>query len=172
MSAGNEKLTLFELASLSRDIEQLLEESNGEVSPEMEQLLAIVTESLPRKVDAVDYALDRLEAMGVLWKKRQEEAYRIKKSYEAAYEGLRALVLTTMTAMGEEELNGVQRRFKLSQLRSLEIDPDKVPVAYKTPVMKMELDRERIKEALDLGKEVPGAKYVQAPSLRRYAKKG
>lgn len=168
----DKKQTLIELSSLSNQIEQAIQDNNGEIGLELEALMDRVGEQMATKVDQVDHAFDMLDAMAAIWKKRKDEAARIQKSYETAYERLQGLVKASAQVMGVDEIKGVTRRFKISKSTRMEIIDDQLDVRYKDCEMIFKPNRERVKEALTAGKEIVGAKLVETTSVRRYANKG
>ena len=152
------------------NLERALIESDGIISPEVEQMLAVRELDLPEKVDGYAFIIDRLESMEDFYKQRAEMFLKASRTLQNSKESLKERLKFAMQELGTNELFGNDVRFKGAHTKgSLVIeDKDAVPVEYKTEVVTTEIDKKKIKADLDSGKEVPGARIEPGYSLRCY----
>lgn len=161
--------TLPEIVAEANEIERMLVESGGELTPEIDAKLQINQETLALKIDKYAFVDESLEAKADYWKRKEQHIAKIRKSVEAAQQSLRERVKQAMLDMGKTEVKGIDARFVLSKCAPrLVIDSEKVPDALKIVVTTTAPDKERIKAALADGLEVPGASLEGGTALRIY----
>lgn len=162
--------SLVELADEARRLSEYLIRSQGEVTPEVEEALAIQGENLPRKIDSYKYVLDDLEAARATWKARKDEAAREEKKYANVIERLKERIRIAMRLLETNELNGQMYRFKLSKSASRLVISDEtlIPNEYMQFVQTVEPNKEKIKEYLAGGELIPGCELVSDGALRIY----
>lgn len=162
--------TLMVLVNEAMNLEKMMIESGGEITPEIEAALAVKEVSLPEKVDGYSYILDRMSDMEEHFKARAEFFKEAAKHCKAAHERLTYNIKYAMQEMGTNELQGHDVRFKLAPTQgTLAIqDEEMVPVEFKKEIITTEIDKKALKEALVKG-EVPGATLTPGFSLRTYA---
>lgn len=162
--------TLFALVATANGIENMLLETAGEITPEIEAALAVVDVNLPAKVDSYAFVIDRLEAQEAFWKLKANELYKIASSCKTARERIKDSIKDAISALGADEIRGNEVRFKMANSRPrLVIDEDALPKEYMMQIIHLEADKKRIEEDLKLGIPVEGATYQETKSLRTYA---
>lgn len=169
MSQNN---SLVSLVAESNNLELMLIESGGEMTPELEQALAFTQENLVAKVDSCSFVLERLEALEEYYKQKAKEYSIVAKQCEAAQERLKDNLAFAMEAMKTDELKGQDFYFKkVASAGSLEItDPKLIPNEFKSLLTTTVIDNKTLKEAA-LKYDVPGAKLVPGFSIRSYINK-
>jgi Siphovirus Gp157. len=154
-------------------IEQKFVESNGEITPELENDLMINESNLANKVDRYYYFIESLEKGAEFFKARAEEATKARKQYESAIDRLKDNLTLAMHDLKTDELTGEEFRFKLSKSKpAVEIlDEEKLPASYMREKVTYTPDKDLIKQDLDKGLIVPGARLVEKSSIRPYVNK-
>ena len=165
------------LKSIRSDIialEELLLENNGEVNETLETWLQINEKNLAVKIDAYVYFLDQLEQGAAFFKSKSEEALQAKKQYEAMIERMKNNIKFTMQELNTDELRGNEYRYKLSRSKpKVEVNEEQIPASYLKEKITYSADKDLIKQDLDKGIEIEGARLIENYSLRSYLiKKG
>jgi len=161
---------LRELTTLTADIENALIDSGGEITPDIEALLAVKEAALPDKVDRYHMVLDRLEDVSGFYKRKAEEFLKISKACDRSVDFLRQSLKTHMEALSISELEGFDYRFKLvnGAPKITVTDEALLPDKFKIVEMVTKPDKKKIMEAVKSGEMVPGIE-VEPVS---YVKKG
>lgn len=164
---------LLDLANQARQIEEMLAQSEGEITPEIENALKIVDVHLPAKVDSYKVTMDRFTQLSEYYDKRAQEHMAISNRCEEVVDRLRSNLKEAMITSNKCELTGIDHRFTLtSHLGTVLIeDEDKIPAKYKTIKQEIKIDRKRIAEDLKSGETVPGARLEKVNYLRHSANK-
>lgn len=157
------------MIQLSAEIEMLLVEAEGELTPAVEQSLA----QLARKVDDCVFVLDRLEKVAEFYVERAAKLERIARAAKASRERLKTYVKAVMEASSTDELLGDDFRFKASTSapRVVVTDEKLVPMKFLEEKVSLVPNKKLILEALEAGEEVPGAQAEQGKTLRVYPRK-
>lgn len=168
---ATENRSLIALAHESANLEEMIIQSNGELTPEIEAALAITGELLPPKVD--NYAL-MIERMGMLkdfYKAKADFYSKLAKSATGVADRLKANLRYAMDTLQTREIAGLDVKFKLvaNNPSCIIYDEAKVPEAYKAYETIMTIDKKRIIEDLKLGVPVTGAHLEIGTSIRQYA---
>ncbi len=154
------------------ELETRLQESGGELTPQLEEWIAMMEVRLPAAVDNAKLFLDRLETVEKEWRERAAEVTRVARALSNAREKVKDRVKATMEANGPKELLGNQYRLTLSDAKpALEIDETLIPMEYKKAEVEWVVDKEKIRSVLDAGERVAGASLRAVKTLRSYFKK-
>lgn len=167
------RTTLIEAAQDFAAVEQLLLESQGELTPELEAWLTEVESNVADRVDAYVMVQERLKEAADFYKTQADKFLAAKKASENAVERMKERIRAAMTTMGTDELRGEAFRFKMSNApKRLVIDnEDTVPMAYKSARTVYDLAKDGIKVALEGGSEIPGCHLEGGKSIRSYVNK-
>lgn len=138
-------MTLYRLAEEHVALYAELEESGGELTPEIEARLAALAEALPRKVDGWAGFLRSLAAYADALEAEERELAARRRIARKASDRLRRWAQTILGAMGVRELRGTTHRLVLQRhggLRPLEIHvaPEQLPVRYQRTVIQADTD--------------------------------
>jgi len=165
--------SLAELVSQSAYIESKLVESGGELTPELESALATIQLAIPEKIDAYQFVIERLKVAAAHWKVRAKSAQAVAKGCENGLETLRGAIKAGMLALKADEILGIENRFVLANSKpTLEIfDEAQLPAHCIKEVVEYVPDKDKIRELLEAGSIISGARLVPNKSLRSYMNK-
>jgi hypothetical protein len=164
--------TLISLAQEAMQLSQAILEAGGELTPEVEAALTANTQALVTKLDGYVYIQDRLEMEAAHWKTRAEQCMSVSRTYSSARERLRESVKRVMIEMDQTDLRGSEHRFKLVKSKPrLVINEAEIPAEYQMQVTTMVPDKERIREDLEMGATIPGARFEESFRLTDYVNK-
>lgn len=163
---------LYEAGAASRELEAMLTESGGELTPDMDghfDLLAQQAESLPACMDDVLSLVREIEARA---EARKAEAERLRdraKRDEAAAAWFKGKVLELMTAQGCKTMELPRWRVTAAMpggKPALEIVGD-VPPEFTREEVRITPDKDAIREAIEGGATLPFARLVpKSPYLK------
>jgi phage host-nuclease inhibitor protein Gam len=152
--------SLYGLTSELRQLELILEsECSEELATRNEELIAIIQS----KTDAVVYYKQQLDDYLDAVKKRESELKELRKITESQIEKYSKYVKVCMDQIGAKEIKGNLNSIKFRKGReSVEVYDEKIlpPDFFRTKTI-IEVDKEKIKKALDAGEMVDGAKIKQ-----------
>lgn len=168
-----DKKSLVTLANEAAEIERLLIESDGELTPEVESRLTVTGLDLPAKVENYSHILQRVEMMAEHYKRQSQFFQKLAKTCDNFEIALKENIKTSMTILNVSEIEGESIVYKLTQSNpKLIIDnPADVPEEYKTEVVETVIDNKTLKDHLVTGLPVKGAHLEITKSLRKYGKK-
>lgn len=171
---SDQNISLRALVQQASDIELMLLENGGELTPEVEKQLEILDVATPVKIDNYFSLMERFDALKAVFKKKSEDMAQISKSYDAANERLKYNLREAMGIAELDELKGNDYRFKLCDSPPAVIieNEDAVPSAYKVVTQTTKIDKKRIGEDLAIGVPVPGCSLSRSRSLRKYINSG
>lgn len=163
-------MNLPELVRLSNELRLYLVESNGEISDEMAQGLAILETNLPTKCDSYKFVIDDMELETVKWKERADEFTRVSRGYKSFVERLKDNLKHAALAMGKTELFGNDYRWKLQNSKpSVVIENEElIPGKYKTVVQTFKIDKDQMLADLQAGIDIQGARLERSQHVRCY----
>ena len=165
-----QKKSLPTLTAEANKIEQMLVESYGELTPEIEAKLHFNGVQMREKVDGYGYLLDMLPGRAEFYKRKAELFNRIAKSIKSAEERLEHNLRFAMGELKTDELKGGEYRFKLQRVKSALVITDEtaIPDELKKSTVETVPDKDAIRYALEQGDKVPGAELEERFSLRSY----
>jgi hypothetical protein len=163
--------SLRELVSDTSEIEQMLVESNGEITPAIEAMLAVTCTALPEKIDNYSYMIDRMESIAAFYKAKSDMFLRLAFSAAKVSERCENNMKDAMKELKVTELLGNDIRFKLVKSNPAVniLDESLVPASYKITETTTRVDKKRLADDLKLGVPVAGAELTQGSSLRVFA---
>lgn len=166
-----ETKSLVNIVSESLNLEKMLIESGGEITPEIEQFLAVNEKELSEKVDGYHMIIDRFEALKNHYKQKSEYFNLISSQCGQASKRLKDNIKYAMVQLGVDEIKGNDMRFKLSQGAGSLIleDEEMIPVEYKHEEVVTHIKKDDLKKDIKDGKVVAGARVEFNPSIRAYA---
>ena len=159
--------TLYGITAEMTAILALIEEGGGELTPELEQALAITEGQFAAKAEDYGHAILNLRAMAVAAKAEKDRLATLQKFYENAQKRLTDAIVAAMQAFDRPKVENGSMRLSLRHTTSTEVDDlDQLPQFYKTTKVEMVADKTAIKKAIQDGIEVPGAHLVDNVSLQ------
>jgi len=156
---------LYEASGAARELEAMLTEAEGELTADMDghfDILARQAESLPAAIDDVLSLVRDIEARA---EARKAEADRLKaraKRDEAVAAWFKSQVLRTMQAEGLKKIETARWRATVAQpggKAAMEI-VDAIPEDFYREVVTREIDKDKIRVALESGQTLPFAMFV------------
>lgn len=167
MEKAKNKMTLYRITSEQLRINELLEESGGELTAEIEEALMLNEENFIAKsegyIEAIAYFKARQEAAKV----RIEEMQRIKKTAENAEKRLKERMQLAMEIMGRDKVEVGLHKLSLRNTQVVNIICES---AVPNEFVKVEtsIDKAKLRERLKTGEIIPGAelRYNQSIQIR------
>ena len=158
--------TLASMFSMHADLLKGLLET-GEVTPEIESMLAHLEIALPEKVDGYHHILSRLEAEMEYFKAKADELYAASKVISNARDRIKEHIKFKMQEQGLSSLEGLDFKFTLSKSKpKVVVQEELIPKEYTREVTEIKIDKDRISEDLKLGIPVPGAHLEDVFALK------
>ena len=159
--------TLYGITAELNAILTQLEELGGEITPELEQALAINEENFAAKSEDYGHAILNLKGMAAAAKAEKERLADLQKFYENTYNRLDNALKTAMVATGHDKVETPTMRLSLRHSTATEVDDlDQLPAEFKTTKVEVVADKTAIKKAIQQGEDVPGAHLVENVSLQ------
>lgn len=152
-------MKVWEIAEEYQKIEELLEESGGELTPEIEDVLNLIHEERKEKVDSIIALMDNFESVAEFCKQKESAMYAKRKSAEKRIESLKKL-LAVLVPEGEKlktATNSVS--WRKNPDRAEVLDMNVLPDVYKR--IKEEPDKKMILDALKQNATIDGAVLVE-----------
>lgn len=161
--------SLVQIANEVTQLEVMLIESEGAITPEIEEALSVKEIELPEKVDNYSFVQARLDMAVAMYKEQAKKYAQAAKYLENAQERLEERLKFGMTTLGVSELNGNTVRYTLKPTAgSLVIDDEEaIPLAFKTEVSVTTIDKATLKTALKT-EQIPGAHIEPGLTLRKF----
>lgn len=165
--------TLIQRADDQVALWDLIKESEGEITPTIQDWLDEVETALSSKVDSYNNFLEALNAEAESLRAKSQGFAAAARSIERIADFLKDRIKLTMVKLGTNEIKGNDYRFKLAKgSDKLVINDSEIPESFKMQITQLIPDKERIKNALLTGEHVSGAKLDPVYSLRSYIVKG
>ena len=159
--------TLYGITAELNGILAQLEELGGEITPEIEQALAINEEQFMAKAEDYGHAILNLKGMAAAAKAEKERLAGLQKFYENTQKRLTDALSTAMQVFGHDKVENATMRLSLRHSTATEVDDlDQLPAEYKTTKVEVVADKTAIKKAIQDGEDVPGAHLVENVSLQ------
>lgn len=166
--------SLVQITSEVNQLAVMLLESQGLITPEIENALAVKEIALPEKVDNYSYILDRIESEIEFYKKRAEMFDQAASTLNNAKKRLKDRLEYAMNEMGVTELVGNEIKFKRMNSKSKLVidDEEMIDVKYKSEKTVTVIDKDALYEDLKRDSKVVGAHLEPVSYIRAYVNKG
>lgn len=152
----DKKKSLYGITKEHYEIMNALQESEGEITPEIEEMMKINDEEFETKVEGYVNFIRKLEADIAEAKALEARVKSVRASDQSLVERLKGNLEDAMNVRQAKEYKGSTFRISFRKSSPLVLDPDQtVPKKY---IKKMpKIDKAAIKAALKAGKKVRGA---------------
>ncbi len=158
-------MSLYHITSEQLRINELLEESGGELTPEIEEALMLNAENFEIKADGYIESISRYKALAEAADVRIKEMQRIKKTSENIEKRLKERLLQAMMVMEVDKMEIGLRKLSIRNTSSVNItDETHIPAEY--IIIEQKYDKTRIKDALKSGDVIPGVELVTNKSIQ------
>lgn len=150
--------TLYEHVANYRQAMDLLEEAEGELTPEVEALLESVEDGLPAKVDGVAAMIRNLEADAAAFDLEQKLFADKKKKATKSVERLKEYLRSALIVADQKSIKGVRFTVALqANAPTVEllggVTAEALPFEFRRTKVTHEVDKTALKEALKAGDE-------------------
>lgn len=160
---------LIELVSDFVEMERQLMESGGELTPAIEDMMAINQGDIKTKVDRYKLFMDSLDARAAYFKGIEEQAAAARRMFASHKERLKQNMKFVMRNMATREIAGHDFRFVLSALKpKMVVNEAELPPEYWKEQITKVVDYEKIEKDCLLGSSVKGVTIEDVDSLRNY----
>lgn len=157
-------ITLYDLTNEYNAICDLLEENGGEITPEIEEMLAINAENFVIKADGYCEIIAKYKGMATLAAERIKQAQTVKKIAENAERRMKERLQLAMETYGLTKIECGLHRLSLRSSQAVEItDETKLPNEYIK--VTTSVDKAKLREDLMAGAIVEGAELKQNKTL-------
>lgn len=172
-------LSLYDLTAQQQAIEAALIENGGELTPELEELLAENTEALTVKVDGYNKLLRTFEGAETALDAEIRRLTALKNTAANAQKSLRGHLQHAMEENGITRLDGSICKAYLTSRKSLEVADDFLgqwdsldlaEMRFKTGLpdyidLELKLNKTALKAAIEGGAPVAGAQIISKNSI-------
>ena len=166
------KKSLVQIAFEYQSVLDLIMESEGEVTPEIENFLNLSGKELTEKIDAYGFILDRLELEEVNLKNKLDVLRKKKTTTENLIDKIKSNLISVMGQMQTNRIEGDKFTFTTKPTRGIISVSDVLVLSPEFIITKTDLvaDKEKIREALSAGRPVAGAVLQPGVSITRKEK--
>lgn len=159
-----EKLSLYELTSEHRLICDAIEEAGGEITPEIEAMLAINEENFLTKAEGYAEMIAKYAQMAENAKARKAQLDAVQKVAENIQKRMKERILEAMTEYGLQKIECGVHKFSTRTSKAVEIiDEAKIPNEYIK--VSTTIDKSALRADLMAGVLVEGAELRENKSL-------
>ena len=159
--------TLYGITAEMNAILALIEEGGGELTPDLEQALAINEEQFVQKAEDYGHAILNLKAMAAAAKAEKDRLANLQKFYENACKRLENALTQAMQVFDRPKVENGSMRLSLRHNEATEVDDlEALPAEFKVTKVEQVADKTAIKKAIQGGQDVPGAHLVENVSLQ------
>lgn len=156
--------SLYNITAEHRYLCALLEESSGELTPEIEEALAINEEQLTVKAEAYAEMVNKYSNLAAIAKARKEQMAAAQAAAEKIAQRLKDRLRDAMVEFDTPKIESGVYRLSLRSTKSVVVDDEAVlPNAYR--IVKTTADKAAIRAAIESGEEVRGAHLQMNKSL-------
>ena len=157
--------SLYHITSEQLRINELLEESGGELTPEIEEALILNEENFIAKSEGYIESIAYFKAKQEAAKVRIEEYQRIKRIAENAEKRLKERMQWAMEVMGRDKVEVGLRKLSLRSSTAVNIT-DEVRIPNQYIKVETSVDKMALKKDLQAGLVIEGAELVTNRNLQ------
>ncbi len=161
------KLTIYQIEQSYNQLAEELIDNGGELTPELEQQLAITEEQLQNKSVAYSFVIKQMDADIETIDAEIKRLQNLKKQREKASEYLKERIKHAMELFNIEEIKTPLIKINFRKSETVEVeDVNKLTTAYKTIKIVETADKAAIKAAIKDGIDIPSCSIVQHKNLQ------
>lgn len=162
--------SLVAIASRFYDIDRMLIESAGEMTPEIQSFMDLAQGDMADKIDNYKLYIEHLESRAEYFASIERQAYAAAALFKNQVKRMKDNLKTTALQIGTSDLLGNDYRFKVSTSKpKLKIDnAEAIPVKFMEEIISFVPNKGLIEMEIADGKEVPGCKMESTISIRDY----
>lgn len=157
---------LFHIQQRYLDLMRLIQEAEGEITPEIDQALAISQTELQEAAINIGFVIKNLDYNEDVVAREIERLTDLKHKITKGKELLKNRLSQSMQLFGIERIDSPTLQLSFRKSVAVEIsDEMEIPAAYfNQPLPKP--DKTKIKEAIKAGEQVPGAELIERKNLQ------
>ena len=156
-------LTLYQISDEQRRINAMLEETGGELTPEIEEALAVNEQNFVQKAENYGYAILHYKAIVAAVKAEKDRLDAIKKTAENAIARMEERLVAAMQQFERPKVEADTLKLSLRRSERVVVDDENaVPADCKT--IKIEVSKTELKRHLKAGEDC-GAHLEENHSL-------
>lgn len=158
------ELTLYHIDEEQRRINAMLEETGGEITPEIEELMAVNEQNFVTKAENYGYAILHYKAIVAAVKAEKDRLDAIKKTAENAVARMEERIVAAMQTFDKPKVEAATLKLSLRKSERVVVDDEaKVPadcIKVKTEISKTDL-KAHIKAGDDCGAHIEENQSLQ-----------
>ena len=158
-------MTIYDLTQEQLMLNDLLLESGGEITPEIEALLTINRDNLETKIDSYCKAIKTIEAQESFAKAEIERLTKIAKSCSNSVKRMKESMLNALNIFELAMVDVGTFKVSIRSSSAIAID-DNATIPDDYYVVKKEVSKTLLKEAIKEGKEIEGVSIVTNQSIQ------
>jgi phage host-nuclease inhibitor protein Gam len=160
--------TLYEIKEQYEKLGDMLEESQGEITPDISDLMNSIDDQRNGKIDNICRYIRNLETQGAGY---INEIQRLKTNLDTSINKINSLKNLISWFFNSQGINKMETDlFKLRIQKnppSIDVyDPDSIPKEFDIVETIHKIDKKTIMEKLKSGEDIPGARIKQGEHLR------
>lgn len=161
------KLTIYQIEQSYNQLAEELMENGGELTPSLEEQLAITEEQLQNKSVAYSFVIKQMDADVDIIDAEIKRLQALKKQREKASEYLKERIKHAMDTFQIDEIKTPLVKINFRKSESVEVDDvNQLPAAFKVVKVTEQADKAAIKAALKDGVEVTGCRIETHRNLQ------
>lgn len=158
------ELTLYHIDEEQRRINAMLEETGGEITPEIEELMVVNEQNFVTKAENYGYAILHYKAIVAAVKAEKDRLDAIKKTAENAIARMEERIVAAMQTFDKPKVEAATLKLSLRRSERVVVDDEaKVPadcIKVKTEISKTDL-KAHIKAGDDCGAHIEENQSLQ-----------
>lgn len=159
------KITLYSISAEQLRINELLEESGGELTPEIEEALMINENNFLVKAEGYIESIARYKSMAQAAAERIKQLQAFKKTAENIEKRLKERLQYGMRVMERDTVEIGLHKVSLRSSTAVNITEEAhIPAEY--IIVETKVDKDAVKRALKEGIAIPGAELVTNQSIQ------
>lgn len=160
-------MNLYELTIEQLEINRMLEENGGELTPELEEALLITEENLSQKAEGYCKAIAIYNGQAATLDEEIKRLTAKKKVAENAVTRMKDSLKATMQVLKLDKINAGTFTISTRKSKSLEVlDEALIPEDYKETVTTIKVNKNAIKDAIKNGAEIEGVELKENKSIQ------
>ena len=161
------KLTIYQIEQSYNQLAEELIENGGELTPSLEEALAITEEQLQNKSVAYSFVIKQMDADVDIIDAEIKRLQGLKKQREKASDYLKERIKHAMDTFQIEEIKTPLVKINFRKSESVEVDDvNALPAAFKVVKVTEQADKAAIKAAIKDGVEVTGCRIETHRNLQ------
>jgi uncharacterized small protein (DUF1192 family) len=161
------RISIYQIEQSYNQLAEELIENGGELTPELEQSLAITEEQLQNKSVAYSFVIKEMDADIDIIDAEIKRLQAAKKQREKASEYLKDRIKHAMDLFSIDEIKTPLVKINFRKSESVEVENvNALPYAYKTVKVVETADKVAIKEAIKNGADIIGCRLVANKNLQ------